>query len=80
MHGALIEARDVLKGVAEELHGGNKWTDDELLKRYTLEHRGNPVSMARFVMSSAPKGTDPMKAMRDYESRMEEMMKTRGFK
>ena len=78
IHKAIIGSRDVLDGVMGDFSKGNTLTDDELLSRYTALHRGNPRAMAKFVTTNAPPGTDPMKAWRQYESTMEEKLKSRG--
>jgi hypothetical protein len=38
-------------------------------------HRGNPISMAKFVAERAPEGRDPLAAMREYEQAMEKLRK-----
>lgn len=79
-HGALIGAREVVGGVAQEITRGNSLTDDEMAARYVQLHRGNPVATARFVAQNAPPGANPLAEWRKYEQKMETLLKARGMK
>lgn len=78
MHGAIVGARDILKKVTDSVVQGNQLTEDELLNRYTTQHRGNAAGMAEFVSRHMPPGANALGEMRRYEQAMEQKLKARG--
>lgn len=76
MHDAVAEARELVGGVMGDLRRENRLTDDELLRRYEQQHRGQPWAMVRFAQQQAPGGDVLEQALR-YEQQMEELMKKR---
>jgi len=55
---------------------GGQLSDEEALRRYITEHRGNPSAMLSFARSNA--AGDPWRAAAEYEQRMEAMLRGGG--
>lgn len=82
IHNALANAREIIGKTTANIQQGNTLSEDEQLQRYVLMHRGNPLGTAQFIsqnMARIPDGTNPLTAWRNYESKMEELLKARGM-
>lgn len=76
LEGAISSARSMmLPFVIDAVESSGQLTDQQAIARYEMLHRGNPLAMAQFVSERAPKGRDPMAAMREYEQAMENLRK-----
>ena len=81
IHNALANARDIIGKATSNISEGNKLSEDEMLQRYMLMHRGNPVATAQFIAGNRdriPDGVNPLTAWRNYESKMEDLLRSRG--
>ncbi len=78
LHNTMIHSRRVADLLAQQMRKGNQLTDDELLTRYTREHRGNARAMAAFITQHMPPGRSPLAEMKKYETAMEQKLAARG--
>ena len=80
IHGAVIEARELLDAAVGDIRRENKTrTDDEVLARYMVQHRGNAKAIANFAARFG-KGKTPLHAAYNYERAMEKALKERRGK
>ena len=75
---AVEGARDEMMAFARDVAQDRRMTNEEMLRRYIADHRGNVRALIGFARQNAPPDADPILEAVRYEQKMERLMKARG--
>lgn len=78
IRGAIEGARDQMLDLTKDVLADRSLSEEELVRRYVAQHRGNPDALIAFARRNAPPGSNPISEAVRYEQAMERLIKARG--
>lgn len=75
---AIEGARDEMLQFTREVGADRMLSDEEVLRRYVTQHRGNVQALIDFARRNAPPDANPITEAVRYEQQMERLIRARG--